>query len=172
MIDELDRLYVIDPLCNIYNRNGFIRTADVMFRHCQEKGSKLLIAFIDMDGLKMINDNYGHKEGDFALQRLAGVIKDCSGSGRICARFGGDEFIILGSDASEDDASAIETAFYAQMENINSIIKKPYSIDASIGTIVTEVEGDKTLFNLITQADEIMYAKKKRKKTSRYLRRD
>ena len=172
MIDELDRLYVIDPLCNIYNRNGFIRTADALFRHCQEKGSKLLIAFIDMDGLKMINDNYGHKEGDFALQRLADVIKDCCGSGRICARFGGDEFIILGSDASDEDAPAVETAFYAQLENINNIIKKPYSIAASIGTIVTEVEDDKTLFNLITQADTIMYEKKKRKKTSRYLRHD
>ena len=66
----------------------------------------------------------------------------------------------------------METAFYAQLENINSIIKKPYSIAASIGTIVTEVEDDKTLFNLITQADTIMYEKKKRKKTSRYLRRD
>ncbi len=172
MIDELDKLYVIDPLCNIYNRNGFIRTADTMFRRCQEAGSKLLISFIDMDGLKMINDNYGHKEGDFALQRLAAVISECCMSGRICARFGGDEFIILGENASEEDAEAVETAFYSQLENINILIKKPYTIDASIGTVVTEVSEGQTLFQLITQADEIMYEKKKRKKTSRYLRRD
>jgi diguanylate cyclase (GGDEF)-like protein len=157
---------------DLLNRHGFYRELKRLTGEARRMNKDLTFISADLDGLKYINDNYGHKEGDFALQRLAGVIKDCSGSGRICARFGGDEFIILGSDASEDDASAIETAFYAQMENINSIIKKPYSIDASIGTIVTEVEGDKTLFNLITQADEIMYAKKKRKKTSRYLRRD
>ena len=169
-IQELDKLYVIDPLCSIFNRNGFIRTADAMYKQCQDTDQKLLISFIDMDGLKLINDNYGHKEGDFALQRLAGVIKDCCKGGRICARFGGDEFIILGDNAIEEDIDALESAFAMQLENINRLIKKPYKIEASIGTIVTEVKKELTLFNLITQADEIMYEKKKRKRTSRYLR--
>ncbi|WP_303834956.1 GGDEF domain-containing protein [Ruminococcus flavefaciens] len=170
MIKELDKLYVIDPLCNIYNRNGFIRNADPMFKHTKETKQKLLISFIDMDGLKIINDCYGHNEGDFALQRLAGVISDCCKGGRICARFGGDEFIIIGENACEEDIKALETVFEAQLENINSIIKKPYRITASIGTIVSDIADDVTLFNLITVADEIMYAKKKRKRTSRYLR--
>ncbi|MBQ4465400.1 MAG: diguanylate cyclase, partial [Oscillospiraceae bacterium] len=74
VISELDRLYVIDPLCGIYNRNGFIREADIIFRRCEASGDPVMIGFIDMDGLKMINDNYGHKEGDFALQRLASAI--------------------------------------------------------------------------------------------------
>lgn len=172
VINELDRLYVIDPLCNIYNRNGFIRSADALFKKCQASGEKLLISFIDMDGLKLINDNFGHKEGDFALQRLAAVITDCCREGMICARFGGDEFIIIGSSISEDDISAVETTFHSRLDGINAVIKKPYTISASIGTIVTEVSEGKTLFNLITQADEIMYEKKKRKKTSRYLRHD
>jgi len=171
VIQELDRLYVIDPLCGIFNRNGFIREADILFRQCKESKVPLLISFIDMDGLKIINDSYGHKEGDFALQRLASVISECCKNGRICARFGGDEFIIVGADAEEEDAEALERSFKSRLENLNRMIGKPYEVAASIGTIVTEIESDKTLFNLITQADEIMYEKKKRKKTSRYLRK-
>ena len=171
VIQELDKLYVIDPLCGIYNRNGFIRTADNIFKKCQKEGSSILVSFIDMDGLKLINDNYGHKEGDFAIQRLASVINDCCKSGMICARFGGDEFIILGGDAAEEDIAPLEKVFFKHLESVNKIINKPYEIAASIGTIVTHIEPGTKLFTLITRADQLMYEQKKRKKTSRYLRR-
>lgn len=171
VINELDKLYVIDPLCGIYNRNGFIREADLLYRRCEQTGEALLISFIDMDGLKIINDSYGHKEGDFALQRLAAVIKDCCTSGQICARFGGDEFIILGAGFSEDDSEALERAFAKQLSDINHILHKPYELSASVGTYIANVEPGVTLFNMITTADQMMYEKKKRKKTSRYLRK-
>lgn len=171
VIDELDKLYVIDPLCSIYNRNGFIRNADSVFQSCADEGSQIMISFIDMDGLKDINDGYGHKEGDFALQRLASVISDCSRGGRICARFGGDEFIIFGKGGTSDDIEPFELAFRKRLETLNSVIDKPYRIDASIGTLVTTVEPDTKLFSLISQADQLMYERKKRKKTSRYLRK-
>ena len=171
VINELDRLYVIDPLCGIFNRNGFIRTADSMFNKCRSTGTNLMISFIDMDGLKYINDNFGHKEGDFALQRLASVISSCCKGKSICARFGGDEFIILGSDTTEEDAEMLEKMFISALESLNRIIGKPYQIEASIGTIVTPVEKDMKLFGLISQADKIMYERKKRKKNSKYLRK-
>ncbi len=171
VITELDRLYVIDPLCGIFNRNGFIRTADSMFNKCRTAGKNLMISFIDMDGLKYINDNFGHKEGDFALQRLASVINSCCKNNSICARFGGDEFIILGADSSEEDAEMLEQMFMSSLNNLNSIIGKPYEIEASIGTIVTPVNTDMKLFGLISQADKIMYERKKRKKNSKYLRK-
>ncbi len=171
VIFELDKLYVIDPLCGIYNRNGFIREADRIYKKCVEHHEKMLICFIDMDGLKLINDNYGHKEGDFALQRLAFVIRDSCMENQICARFGGDEFIILGSGYTESDAKTLEHIFEKRLAEINEIIHKPYQLDASIGSFVSEVQTDVTLFNMITAADQIMYEKKKRKKTSRYLRK-
>ena len=170
-IKELDRLYVIDPLCGIYNRNGFIREADVLYKRCLESGEPLLISFIDMDGLKIINDNYGHKEGDFALQRLASVIRDCCSSTQICARFGGDEFIILGVGAMIDEADSLERLFEKRLADINHILHKPYELSASIGTYISKVEESVTLFTMITTADEMMYERKKKKKTSRYLRK-
>lgn len=170
-IHELNRFYVIDPLCGIYNRNGFVRLADKMFRRCQKHHSSLMITFIDMDGLKYINDHFGHAEGDFALRKLAEILNDCCSDGQICARFGGDEFIAIGRGMTEDDADQFEQEFIRQIQATNAVINKPYEFGASIGTFVTNVEDDMQLFALIEQADQIMYEQKKRKATSRYLRR-
>ncbi len=172
VIRELDRLYVIDPLCGIYNRNGFIRLADQIFRHSREEHGSLMISFIDMDGLKYVNDNFGHDEGDFALRQLAAVIRDSCAEEQICARFGGDEFIMIAAGMTEEDAKSFELRFRRKLAEANQIINKPYELGASFGTFVTVVEQDMKLFSLIAQADQIMYEQKKRKNTSRYLRRD
>ena len=170
-IRELDRLYVIDPLCDIYNRNGFIRLADQMFRHSMETHNTLMISFIDMDGLKYINDNFGHDEGDFALKKLAEVIRSSCRSTQICARFGGDEFITIAEGFTETDAKMFELDFGKTLKEANSLLNKPYELNASIGTYLTTVTENMKLFSLITQADQIMYEQKKRKSTSRYIRR-
>lgn len=166
-MDELNRLYVIDPLCNIYNRNGFFNIAENIFKESIAHHNKVLISFIDMDGLKYINDNYGHNEGDFAIQRLAAIIRKCSGTRRVCARFGGDEFVILTANAHENDAEELENRFYDELENINSIVKKPYTISASIGSIITSEEDDDTIYDVIDKADDKMYTVKKEKKKAR-----
>lgn len=160
-MEELDRLYSIDPLCNIFNRNGFIKRADEMFRMCVAKKKTIMLSFIDMDRLKFINDNYGHNEGDFALQRLASVISDCCEKGSICARFGGDEFVIFNADATEADGEALIRRFNVKIDQMNRIIKKPYLISASIGNAIEHIDGTKTLFDIIQQADEKMYELKK-----------
>lgn len=170
-IRELDRLYVIDPLCDIYNRNGFIRLADQMFRHSMETHNTLMISFIDMDGLKYINDNFGHDEGDFALKKLAEVIRSSCRSTQICARFGGDEFITIAEGFTETDAKMFELDFGKTLKEANSLLNKPYELNASIGTYLTTVTENMKLFALIAQADQIMYEQKKRKSTSRYIRR-
>lgn len=171
-IRELDRLYVIDPLCGIYNRNGFIRLADQIFRHSRETHDSLMISFIDMDGLKYVNDNFGHDEGDFALRQLAAIISESCTDTQICARFGGDEFIIIANGMTEEDAKDFEQRFRLKLAEANKIIGKPYELSASIGTYVTFVEPEMKLFTLIAKADQVMYEQKKRKATSRYLRRD
>ena len=166
-MEELNRLYVIDPLCNVYNRNGFIKLADDMFRTSVSKGRRIMLTFIDMDGLKFINDNYGHNEGDFAIQRLADVIKECLRSDSICARFGGDEFVVFQQKAGDGDDAAFARRFNAKIDNINSIISKPYTLSASIGSIIKVPAEDETLYSIIKEADALMYEVKKAKKNSR-----
>ncbi len=166
-MNELNRIYVIDPLCDIYNRNGFIKFSDEVFKECIKQHKKIMLTFIDMDGLKFINDNYGHDEGDFAIQRLAGIIKECCRPGEICARFGGDEFVLFDSCATDSSADSLARRFNAKLENINQIINKPYRISASLGSYIAKVGEEDTLYRIIKQADELMYEVKKKKKNSR-----
>jgi diguanylate cyclase (GGDEF)-like protein len=166
-MDELNRLYVIDPLCGIYNRNGFMNISEDMLRECAAHKNKILLGFIDMDGLKFINDNYGHNEGDFAIQHLSRVIKQCCGANYICARFGGDEFVIFGTDIQESDADELARHFEALLQSANSTLNKPYTISASLGSVVTVAQNTDTIYNLVEQADNKMYESKKHKKMSR-----
>ncbi|MDD7185883.1 MAG: GGDEF domain-containing protein [Oscillospiraceae bacterium] len=170
-IKKLDKLYVIDPLCEIYNRNGFVRSASKIFKECIVHHRKVMIMFIDMDGLKIINDEYSHKEGDFALKTLASILKSCCTNGEICARFGGDEFLIFSENFDHDMTTLLAEKINMKMKEVNNSINKPYRIDASIGCYVTEARAEFPLFSMITKADQKMYEEKKRKKTSRYLRR-
>jgi diguanylate cyclase (GGDEF)-like protein len=143
-----------------------------MFEKSTRDGTNVMIAFIDMDGLKPINDYYGHDEGDFALQKLAEILSDIRIGNAVCARFGGDEFIMFATDIAEESGPAIEEAFCKRIAEVNQVIHKPYTLSASIGTIITKAAPDTKLFSLIAEADKIMYEQKKRKKTSRYLRKD
>ncbi len=166
-MEELNRLYVIDPLCNIYNRNGFINKADDMFRRCVDEHRRVMLSFIDMDGLKYINDNYGHNEGDFAIQRLATIIQGCCGRNSICARFGGDEFIILSVNVKRDEDVNLERRFNEDLENMNRIINKPYKLSASLGSVIESLKEGDTLYSLIKEADDRMYEIKRQKKKNR-----
>ncbi len=166
-MEELNRVYVIDPLCNIYNRNGFIKFADEIYKECVAERKTVMLSFIDMDGLKFINDNYGHDEGDFAIKELAHIIRDCCDNNSLCARFGGDEFVIFTKSANDDSQRLLEEKFNALLEQQNMILTKPYKISASIGSIIKTVDDECTLFQLIKEADGVMYEIKKTKKNSR-----
>lgn len=166
-MDELNKIYVIDPLCDIYNRNGFIKTSNELFQKCIKERRKIMLTFIDMDGLKFINDNFGHDEGDFAIQRLAKVIKECCRQDDICARFGGDEFVVFTPQAHDNSAEMLKRCLEAKLTGMNEIINKPYTLSASLGSFITVVDEDSTLYSIIKQADELMYEVKKNKKNSR-----
>ena len=170
-MEELDHLYSYDVLCGIYNRNGFIARADDIFRECAANSQDIMVTFIDMDGLKKINDNYGHNEGDMALQRLARIVSDCCYPTSICARFGGDEFIILTKNVRQGDDHALERKFNAMLESRKTFVEKPYELSASIGSVIVAASSETTLYSAIKQADEKMYQLKTKHKLSRdYIR--
>lgn len=164
-IENVSKLNVLDPLCKITNRNGFTRTSEELFKECISKNNTLMVSFIDLDGLKAINDTYGHKEGDFAIQHVAEALsKCCRGNTDICARFGGDEFVVLCSDVSEGFDKDFEARLDRRIADINESIDKPYQISISHGSVVaTPKPGDK-LLDIIQEADGIMYAAKREKK--------
>lgn len=170
-IKKLDRLYTIDTLSEIYNRNGFKNNTEKLFDYCIKRKKPVMLMFIDMDGLKFINDTYGHKAGDRAIKAMADSIKKSCTNGEVYCRFGGDEFIIFAPDYSDSEAKMLTEAINKNIALESDDLKAEYTLGASIGYHIQVPDPDTQLFQLVTIADNIMYNEKKKKK-SKYLKSD
>ena len=160
-----ERLYVSDVLTQIYNRHGFYRNIGEIMRHSQKNGEPFTIISLDMDGLKKINDTYGHAEGDFALKKIAECMRNATSDGEICARFGGDEFIIAFSNKDgERRAEEIVENIRTELDKFNSFGTKPYYVNVSIGMFSKLSDKSDTLDEYIKYADDLMYENKKQNK--------
>lgn len=168
---KLNKLYTIDPLANINNRNGFRISTQQLYSYCINTRKPVMLMFLDMDGLKQINDNFGHKEGDHAIATMAEVLRTACSCGEICCRFGGDEFIIFGADYTKERAETLTRKIRQLLDEMNQSENLPYKLETSIGYHLAVPDRNVELFQLTTIADNIMYAEKKKKKTSRYLKR-
>ncbi len=164
---KLENLYIYDPLTKIYNRNGFHESADEYVQKCVEYRKPLMIMFADMDGMKYINDNFGHKEGDCAIRNMAEAVKTACTADEVYARFGGDEFIVFGYDYSEEEAEKLSERIRNNIDEYNRTSQKPYNIGASIGWHSEIPDSVSDFTAIITRADQKMYREKRSKPTSR-----
>lgn len=169
-VRKLDKLYTVDTLSGIYNRNGFVRGTSNLFNYCIKRSRSVMLMFIDMDGLKLINDNYGHSEGDAAIKGIASVIRESCTNGEIYCRFGGDEFIIFAADYTKKDAQRLKERIEINIDKANKLSDKEYTLSASMGYYITYPGQDDEIFQLVTAADNVMYETKKKKKLSKYLK--
>ena len=119
----------------------------------------MTIISLDMDGLKHINDTFGHAEGDAALKALGNIMRS-SICHEIAARIGGDEFLIafVGQDI-EDRAEEIVRSIKAGIRSYNAESTKPYELHASIGSYTNRLRNH-SLDHFLKQADDLMYARK------------
>ena len=164
-IETISKLNVLDPLCGIYNRNGFNINAGYIFEECIQAQAALSVIFIDVDGLKIINDTYGHSEGDFTIKAVSETIELSCGSMDVCGRIGGDEFVIIGR--GENFADIFKKRFDAELERKNQEMNKPYELSASVGFINAIPDKSDTLIEFIQQADAEMYLVKKARRKQR-----
>lgn len=167
-VKKLDNLYTIDTLSGISNRNGFAKGASALFKACIQNKRPVMLMFLDMDDLKHINDNFGHNSGDDAIHEIANVIRDSCTNGEVFCRFGGDEFIIFGSDYTESDAQTLTKQIHENMDKSNKMRNTPYTLSVSTGYYITYPNADDDIFDLVTVADNVMYNEKKKKKLSKY----
>lgn len=107
-VEELDRLANMDDLVPVANRRGLIAQLDMMIARHERHGTPAALLFVDVDGLKTLNDAFGHAAGDAALIHLTEMMMACVRQTDLVARIGGDEFAILLDHA--DEASAREAA--------------------------------------------------------------
>ncbi len=165
-VNELDYLYQTDMLTGLYNRRGYYRYFESYYEECRAAGTELAVFLIDMNGMKMINDHYGHAEGDFCLCTIAEAMKLCTGQDEICIRTGGDEFVVLARNYDSVKEYTFTNLVREKIENIRQAAGKPYSISVSIGCFrsvpdpvgVASIQSEAEYF--LSKADEAMYAEK------------
>ena len=167
MFAAMERLYTHDTLTELYNRRGFYQLVLPEFEQATRDGLTVAIISADLDGLKIINDTYGHSEGDCAIKVVGEALKNASVRGEICARFGGDEFVVAGVvESDENYVEEYKKKFYEYIDEYNKNSGKPYKVAASIGLICKSAEGS-TVDDLIKLSDDLMYRDKASRKKVR-----
>lgn len=165
MTEYLENLYLRDSLTGLYNRHGFEHYKQELFAE-DITYSYLHALVLDLDELKTINDRFGHKAGDFALQTIGQAIRSAAEEADICCRFGGDEFYCLLPRDSEDAPKSFCVRVEQYLEHFNKLSGKPYNVSVSGGFATLEGLNNTTLADLqelFQTADDHMYQTKKNK---------
>lgn len=160
LIGQLEDMYDRDALTGMYNRRGFENYGNPMFDQAKETGDMIFLAIIDMDGMKQINDHYGHIEGDFALRKLRDAIGYACPAEVIQARTGGDEFEIIARDITEEEGLSYLERLEQFLTQFNDSGAKEYDIHASCGYACRIPAQDDSMEQFIKESDEIMYENK------------
>lgn len=164
----LDTLSKSDALTGIMNRRGFYQAGAALLEKNKQAGGRTLVAYIDMNNLKIINDRYGHDEGDFSIRLISDLLAETAGSTGLVGRVGGDEFAlvmpVLPAEEACEHALNEEKAFvariYQRFGQYNEKSAKVYNITVSVGTCMVEAGDALTLKEAMTLADGKLYEEK------------
>ena len=156
-----------DGLTGFYNRLGYERIACRLFEEKKRSGEDLSILFIDMDGLKIMNDTYGHEAGDFALKAITTAIDRHKVRDQLNVRMGGDEFLLIMDRLPDEDVEKLLKEIEEEIPLTEEAAKLPYSPGISVGYIHTDMTCPKNLDEYVREADEYMYQVKVKKGTAR-----
>ncbi len=152
-----------DDLTGLFNRRGLLKQAAPYFDFARRQKENLLLLFIDLDGMKRINDEFGHNEGDNALINTAAILNRSFRSSDIIARLGGDEFTVLVTDLSASKEDAIER-LNENLKAYNASDTRGHKLAFSIGVATLEPERMTCFEELLEQADQAMYEQKRMKR--------
>lgn len=163
MSKRIEEMYKTDHLTGVLTRKSFHVNLDKFMKDAE--GYTIFVVAMDIDGLKYINDNFGHDDGDFAIYSSANALKCVPAKHKICARFGGDEFVLCATSDVCDDRT-VKTHIEDYIAQINATSNKPYKISASVGVCSAKC-ADFDFYKLYNKADEKMYSEKIKKPNRR-----
>ncbi|MFL6721667.1 MAG: GGDEF domain-containing protein [Sphingomonas sp.] len=158
-VEQLDQLAHQDSLINLPNRRGFMRELERLISRVDRYGIDAAMLFVDLDGLKIINDTFGHRTGDEALILVAGLLAKGVRHSDVVARIGGDEFGVLLEASDENDAHETATRLVDQIcacEFTHDGEVLPLSVAIGVGMI----DALDTAEAVMERADEAMYRRK------------
>ena len=159
----LERLASHDELTDLYNRRGLATVGEQTLYETRRTGTSLGVLFIDLDGLKTINDRFTHRAGDEALRVIASIMQRAAHETDVIARIGGDEFCLLEQGATAESVKALAARIDNAISEHNLQAADPFDISVSIGCVVFDARSPGSIDDLIERADTAMYDRKARR---------
>lgn len=158
-VEQLDQLAHQDSLINLPNRRGFMRELERLIARVDRYGVNGAMLFVDLDGLKMINDTFGHRAGDEALIQVAALLAKGVRHSDVVARIGGDEFGILLENSDENAAHETAARLIEQISSCE-VLHDGEALPVSVAIGVGMIDALDTPDAVMERADEAMYRRK------------
>ena len=162
---QIEHIYKHDSLTGLYNRLGFMNECENMLSRVRENDRMLTVVMADLDGLKIINDEYGHVAGDEAIRTVAVALKNVCPKDALCVRFGGDEMLAIMEGTYED--KDIRGKINDFLEDYNHASVMPYQVATSLGVLQVKGNDIVHLEDIFKKVDELMYIDKVKNKRNR-----
>ncbi len=167
MEEKLHAMSIIDELTQLYNRRGFFTLAAQQMKISSRNKKEMLFFFIDLDGLKWINDTFGHQEGDLVLVGAAGILRETFRDADVIGRIGGDEFAVLALGTSGMTGASLAKRLQEHIDLYNNETDRLHKLSMSVGISIYDPENPSTIDELMSVADTLMYEDKKKKSLER-----
>jgi len=164
MEEDLRTMSLRDELTGLYNRRGFITLAEQQLKIAERMKKGILLLFADLDGMKFINDTFGHKEGDRALIDTTNILKDTFRGSDILARVGGDEFVVLALETNDTYCDLFAERLKANFDAFNKKEGHGYTLALSVGIAHYDPENPCSIDEILERADDLMYKEKKKRR--------
>jgi diguanylate cyclase (GGDEF)-like protein len=161
--NRLEDELLLDDLTGLYNRRGFATLATQDLRLARRGREDLLLAFADLDDLKVINDTWGHAAGDRALRDVAGVLRRTFRDSDLMARIGGDEYAVLVRGCEPNAVATLRERLNDELHDLHRRAKRPYRISTSLGFARAAGATVPSVESLLRRADRALYREKRRR---------
>ena len=158
---------ITDVLTRLLNRRGLEEQLAPVWQRLCARGENAAFVSFDMDGLKYINDTYGHQAGDYAIRLTANAIRKSAPRDAILARLGGDEFLAVLPRANRQAAERYMKDFEEELKALNETESRAFIVEASCGAVVFRLNELSTIEECIQKSDEAMYRIKEQHHTHR-----
>ncbi|MDP4159652.1 MAG: diguanylate cyclase [Bacillota bacterium] len=155
---------ITDSLTGLYNRRGLMTLGENQLKLASRMKKRVICLFADLDGFKVINDMFGHEEGNKVLQDVAQILKEVFRETDLIARVGGDEFVVLALVSGIDSSEELVARLQECIARYNANAYRAYPLAMSIGTKFSDLEVPSSIIELMSGADKQMYEQKSVKK--------
>lgn len=163
MEEKLHTMSLTDELTGLLNRRGFFSYSQKQLKIAERSRRTMSVIYADLDGLKKINDTWGHEEGDAAILEAASLLRDTFRESDIISRLGGDEFAVLVEITESNDELIIKKRLEEKISILNARENRKYSLLMSVGIVRYDPDHPCSVDELLSRSDKLMYADKKRK---------